>query len=94
MTSRLAPAPDEALLTTEQLAGLLQTHVNTVRRYQDQGLIPVAAWVGTRARFSRQDVLAALSQRGPAKQAPQDAPGSTRPPIRRGRIGKRPQVQP
>lgn len=95
------PAPpladDAALMTAEQLATYLQTHVNTVLKFARTATIPVAAWIGKCPRFHRPSVLAALSRRHtpqsvaaptPTPEAPHGLPEIR---VRRRRFGKRSQ---
>ena len=53
----------EKLLTLQQVAELLRVHVNTVRRWTDQGLIPSYS-LGPRGirRFRQRDLEAFISQ--------------------------------
>ena len=89
-----ALADDRALMTAEQLAGYLQAHINTIRTYVDEQIIPVAAWIGRHPRFHRSAVLEALSQRGPTHPNPKPIVTPQGTLERRGRLGKRPQGQP
>ena len=48
----------KSLLTTKELARLLNIHINTVRRWSDRGFIKTYR-IGTRGdrRFDKQDIL-------------------------------------
>ena len=56
------------LLTPKEVAGLLYIHINTVRRWSDQGLLK-SYRIGPRGdrRFEREDVLGFLSNNGSVK---------------------------
>jgi len=59
----------KSLLTTRELARLLNVHINTVRRWSDQGILK-SYRIGPRCdrRFSREDIAQFLEQT--AKQSP------------------------
>ena len=58
------PAPNGAMLTVAEVALLLRVHVNTVRRWSNQGGLK-AYRIGSRGdrRFRREDVGSFLSRR-------------------------------
>ncbi|MGA2158543.1 MAG: helix-turn-helix domain-containing protein [Dehalococcoidia bacterium] len=53
----------KSMFTTRELAALLNVHINTVRRWSDQGLVK-SYRMGPRGdrRFSRDDVILFLEQ--------------------------------
>ena len=53
----------KSLLTTRELARLLNVHINTVRRWSDQGILK-SYRIGARGdrRFSRDDIALFLEQ--------------------------------
>jgi excisionase family DNA binding protein len=53
----------KSLFTTRELARLLNVHINTVRRWSDQGILK-SYRIGPRGdrRFSRDDVLEFLAE--------------------------------
>ncbi|MGA9048019.1 MAG: helix-turn-helix domain-containing protein [Dehalococcoidia bacterium] len=53
----------KSMFTTRELAALLNVHINTVRRWSDQGLVK-SYRMGPRGdrRFSRDDVMLFLEQ--------------------------------
>ncbi len=57
------------MLTASQVARLLNVHINTVRRWSNEGIIK-AYRVGSRGdrRFRREDILDFLSQRSVATE--------------------------
>lgn len=58
----------KSMLTTRELARLLNVHINTVRRWSDDGILK-SYRIGPRGdrRFSRDDIIdfLSISQKGP-----------------------------
>lgn len=54
----------DPMLTTSEVARLLNVHINTVRRWSNQGVLKTYR-IGTRGdrRFHREDITAFLSQK-------------------------------
>jgi len=64
MTTEPAPPPEDQLLTTDQLAALLQVEPATVVKWRGAGKGPAAIRLGhNRVRYSRKDVDAWLQER-------------------------------
>ena len=62
------------MLTARELARLLNVHINTVRRWDDKGVLK-AYRVGPRGdrRFSREDIALFLAEKEPAKSLNEEA---------------------
>ena len=62
-------SPASVMLTTREVAQMLNIHINTVRRWSDQGVL-TAYRVGSRGdrRFMRHDVITFLTRHAKAKR--------------------------
>jgi len=69
---------NKLMMTTRDLAKFLNVHINTVRRWSDQGIIKTYR-IGPRGdrRFAREDVMAflAATQQQPAVKVSTTGPG-------------------
>jgi excisionase family DNA binding protein len=65
----MARNQSNGMLTTRQLARLLNVHINTVRRWDDRGILK-AYRIGPRGdrRFSKEDVALFLAEKCQAGQ--------------------------
>ena len=62
MNNRYNKGNGNGMLTSKEVARLLNVHINTVRRWDDSGILP-AYRLGSRGdrRFSREDINAYLA---------------------------------
>ena len=68
-----------AMLTTSEVAHLLNVHINTVRRWSNQGIIK-AYRIGPRGdrRFRKKDITGFLTELKPSRQNGSKAASTTR----------------
>ena len=56
----------DEIMTTSQVAALLQIHTKTVHRLSRKGVLP-GSRIGRRWRFSRQEIVALVSGSSPSR---------------------------